>query len=101
MRKYALVRKRTRGRGLFHTLAKKANAWLKKYKPISRGIKFFSPLIPSAYSGLADAAHDFAQSQGYGRRRKSSYGGALHTAGKGLRSAGMSRRYGRGVISMV
>ena len=102
MRKYAVVRKRTRGRGLFQNLAKKATDFLKKYKPISQGLKFFSPMVPSMYRPMFDAGTDFIKTKGYGKRSNTSIkrGGALRSSGGALRYAGYPYR-GRGLISMV
>ena len=98
MRKYSVIRKRTRGRGLFQNLAKKATDFLKKYKPISQGLKFLSPMVPSMYRPMFDAGTDFVKTKGYGKKSKK--GGALRTSGSGLRYAGYPYR-GRGLISMV
>ena len=88
MRKYSVVRKRTRG-GSLRSFLNKANEFLKKNKIISRGLKAYSsvPFLP--YSSQAGMFGRAAQMVGYGKRGKSTKRGGM------LRSAGMLRMSGK------
>lgn len=71
---------RMRGRGIVDIL-KKANAFLRKHKVISRGAAAVSPLLPAKFQPWATKIGGVSSALGYGRRR----GGSLRLAGSGMR----------------
>jgi hypothetical protein len=71
--------RRMRGRGVREIL-KRANAFLKKHKIVSRGASAIGSFLPEKYKGIANKVGGVATALGYGRRRY---------RGMGLRPAGM------------
>ena len=87
MRKYSVIRRRTRG-GSLRSFFNKANEFLKKNKIISGLLHGYSrtPLPFASHAGVFGKAADLL---GYGRRRR---GGMLRSAG--MRRGGMIRMAG-------
>lgn len=82
---------RMKGRGIMDML-RKAHAFIKKHKLISRGSNALSYVLPEKYKGIASKVSGVSGSLGYGRRKR---GGALRLSGGALRlaGAGMVPRY--------
>lgn len=89
MRKYSVIRRRTRG-GSLRSFFNKANEFLKKNKIISGLLHGYSrtPLPFASQAGMFSKAADLV---GYGKRRR--YGAALRAAG--MRRGGMLTMAGR------
>lgn len=76
--------RRQRGKGLMDMI-KKAHAFLKKHRVISRGATGLSQILPPKYRDVAGKVGSIAGTLGYGRRR----GGALRLSGAGYMGKGL------------